>query len=143
MRRNFEFDGFSVIMWGDRFIDLHNAYDLRAFGTDLAGSAVELRFTRNEYAIAPDTLPSEVTLACTGNVRLAFNDLTAIAASLEHEGIEIAYFNGACDWLSFLDEEMALSQKPEGLHIRFINGLAVRIFCDEATLTTNFPGNAR
>jgi len=137
LKRNFQFDGFSAIRWGDRFIDLHNAYDLESFGTDLAGSEVKLSFSRNEYAIDPDKLPSKVTLCCTGNVRVAFNDLGEIAAPLDNEGIEIAYFDEGCDWISFLDEELARSQEPLGLHFSFINGLTVRIFCDEATLATH------
>lgn len=136
LKRNFQFDGFSVVRWGDRFIDLHNAYDLESFGTDLTGSEVKLSFVRNEYAIDPDKLPSKVTLSCTGNVRVAFNDLGQIAAPLDDEGIEIAYFDEGCDWPSFLDEDIARSQEPLGLHVSFINGLAVRIFCDEATLAT-------
>ncbi|MFL0356671.1 hypothetical protein ACI5KX_09325 [Erythrobacter sp. GH1-10] len=136
MKRNFQFDSFSVVRWGDRFIDLHNAYDLKSFGTDLKGNEVRLGFIRNEYAIDPDKLPSKVTLACTGKVRVAFNNLGEIAAPLNNEGIEIAYFDEGCDWLSFLDEDTARSQEPLGLHISFINGFALRIFCDEATLAT-------
>ena len=136
MHRNFEFEGFSVVRGGGRFIDLHNAYDLEDFGTDPTGKEVKLTFAQNEYAILPDTLPSRVMLACTGNVKLAFNDLNAIAAPLNDEGIEIAYFDEACDWLSFMDEEMARVQKPQGLDVRFVSGLVIRIFCDEATLTT-------
>ncbi|MGH6615788.1 hypothetical protein [Sphingomonas sp.] len=134
MKRNFQFDGVSVVKWGDRLIDLHNAYDLEAFGTDLSGSGVKLAFKRNAHAFRPDSLPSEVTLNCSGNVRVAFNDLCAIAAPIDKEGIEIAYFDEGCDWLSFLDEQIARRQEPQGLHISFINGFAVRIFCDEALL---------
>ena len=137
LRRNFEFDGFSVVRWGDRFIDLHNAYDLESFGTDLTGREVRLSFTRNEHAIDPNKLPSKVTLACTGNVRVAFNNLGELAAPLNDEGIEIAYFDEGCDWLSFLDEGIARSQEPQGLHVSFINGLAVRIYCDEAALAVH------
>ena len=136
MNRNFEFDFISVVRWGERLIDLHNAYDLENFGTDPSGKEVKLAFTQNEYAILPSTLPSRVMLVCTGNVKLAFNNLNAIAAPLNDEGIEIAYFNEACDWLSFLSEDLARVQKPQGLDVRFVNGLVVRIFCDEATLTT-------
>jgi len=134
LERNFEFDGLSVIRWHDRFIDLHNAYDLESFGTELNGSEVALSFVRNEHAIGPDMLPPKVTLRCTGNVRVAFNDLDAIAASLDDEGIEIAYFDEGCDWPSFLDENLAARQKPQGLHVSFINGFVVRIFCDMTTL---------
>ena len=136
MKRNFQFDGFSVVRWGGRFVDLHNAYDLESFGTDLTGSEVKLSFSRNEYAIDPEKLPLKVTLSCTGNVRVAFNDLGEIAAPLDDEGIQIAYFDEGCDWPSFLDEDIAGSQEPLGLHVSFVNGLAVRIFCDEATLAT-------
>ena len=82
MKRNFEFDGFTVVRWGERPIDLHNAYDIESFSTDLIGSEVKLTFTRNKHAIHPDRLPPKVLLACTGEVKVAFNDLTAIAGSL-------------------------------------------------------------
>lgn len=136
MKRNFAFDSVTVVRSGSRVIDLHNAYDLQCFGTDMTGSEVKLSFIRNEHAIEPIGLPSTVTLLCTGNVKVAFNDLSEIAASLDEEGIEIAYFDEGCDWLSFLDEDIARSQEPLGLHISFISGLAVRIFCDEAMLHT-------
>lgn len=137
VKRNFKFDvdlsgGFSVIAYGDRVVDLHNAYDLDQFRTDLNGSEVELTFSRNEYAIDPEGLPAKVALRCTGNVRVAFNDLNEIAAPLNDEGIEIAYFVDD-DWPQFIDEETARRVEPLGLHISFINGLVVRVFCDEAT----------
>jgi hypothetical protein len=136
VRRNFQFDGTSVVIWHDKSIDLHNAYDLEAFGTDPGGSEVSLRFRRNAHAIVPDNLPSKVTLTCSGGVRVAFNDLCGIAAPVDDEGIEIAYFDEECDWLSFLDEEI-VQAAPAGLHISFINGLTVRIFCDEVTFATH------
>jgi hypothetical protein len=136
MKRNFEFDHSTIVRWRDRLIDLHNAYDLEVFGTDLNGSEVQLSFRRNGNAIHPDKLPSRVTLTCTGNVAVAFNDLTELAASLNCEGIEIAYFDQACDWPGFLDEDLAARQEPQGLHVSFINGLAIRIFCDAATFDT-------
>jgi hypothetical protein len=135
MKRNFEFEVITVVRWGERFIDLHNAYDIDGFGTDLGGSEVRLSFVRNEYALDLE-LPSKVALVCSGNVKIAFNDLGLLAAPLNDEGIQIAYFNDACDWLSLLDEDTARSHPPQGLHVDFINGLAVRIFCDEAALTT-------
>ena len=135
MKRNFEFDHVTVVRWGDGVIDLHNAYDLERFGTSMGGGEVELTFSRNGYAIDPES-PSSVTLTCSGNVRVAFNNLCAIAAPLDSEGIEVAYFDEGCDWSSFLDEEIARRQKPQGLHVSFINGFALRIFCDEATLAT-------
>ncbi|WP_269515415.1 hypothetical protein [Brevundimonas subvibrioides] len=111
-------------------------WSLENFGTDPGGKEVKLTFTQNKHAIRPDTLPSRVMLACTGNVKLAFNDLNAIAAPLNDEGIEIAYFDEECDWLCILSAELARVQKPLGLDVRFVNGLVVRIFCDEATFTT-------
>lgn len=136
MNRNFEFDFVTVVRWGEEVLDLHNAYDLKSIGTGLAGTEARLIFIRNEHAIGPDRLPEKVTLDCKGNVKIAFNDLTAIAAPLGDEGVEIAYFHDGCDWLSFLDEGMARLSEPQGLDVRFTNGLVVRIFCDEATLTT-------
>jgi len=140
LRRNFCFDdlsgGFSAIAFGDRAIDLHNAYNLERFGTDQSGSEVELSFSRNEHAIDPENLPATVAIRCTGNVRVAFNDLNEIAAPLNDEGIEIAYFDEVYDWASFTTEEIAARQEPLGLHVSFTNGLAVRIFCDQATFAT-------
>lgn len=132
MKRNFQFDAMSVVRCGDRLVDLHNAYDLESFGTDLRGGNASLGFKRNAHAIGPDTLPSRMTLTCVRNVRVAFNDLRAIAAPLNEEGIEIAYFDDGCDWQTFLEEGMVETHKPQGLHVSFVNGLAVRIFCDEA-----------
>lgn len=136
MKRNFEFDFITVVRWGEEVLDLHNDYDLTSLGTALGGTEARLTFTRNEHAIASYRLPEKVTLDCTGNVKVAFNDLAAIAARLSDEGIEIAYFHDGCDWLSFLNEDMARLSEPQGLDVRFTNGLAVRIFCDEAILTT-------
>jgi hypothetical protein len=134
--RNFEFDFVTVVRWSDRFVDLHNAYDLECFGTDLSGSEVKLAFGRNAHAIDPDRLPRRVTLTCSGNVRMAFNNLSDIAAALDGEDIEIAYFDEGCDWLSFLDEDLARRQEPQGLHVSFGNGLVIRIFCDKAIFAT-------
>ena len=131
MKRNFEFDSATVVRWDDRYIDLHNAYDLEHFGTDMTGNEVKLTFSRNRHAINASGVPASVELICNGNLRIAFNNLKAIAAPLDREGIEIAYFNEDCDWLSFLDEALARQREPQGLHISFINGFAVRIFCDE------------
>jgi hypothetical protein len=136
LKRNFQFDGVSVVRWHDRYIDLHNAYDLEAFGTDPGAVEVSLRFKRNSHAIDPDGLPSEATLTCSGNLRLAFNDLCTIAVPIDDDGIEIAYFDEGCDWLSFIDEGMTRRQAPLGLHISFISGFAVRIFCDEVKFAT-------
>jgi hypothetical protein len=93
LRRNFQLAGLSVIRLCDQFLDLHNAYDLDRFATDPNGSEVELSFSRNQHAIDPDSLPSKVTLRCTGNVKVAFNNLNEIAAPLNDKGIEIAYFD--------------------------------------------------
>ena len=136
MKRNFEFDHTTIVRWGDKYIDLHNAYVLDHFGTDMSGSEVTLAFSRNGYAINSNQVPSSVELICTGNVRVAFNNLSEIAAPLDREGIEIAYFNEDCDWRSFLDEELARRREPQGLHVSFINGFAVRIFCEEVTFVT-------
>jgi hypothetical protein len=140
LRRNFRFDslsgGFSVIAFGDRVIDLHNDYDLERFGTDRSGSEVELTFRRNRHAFKPEGLPARVALRCTGNVKVAFNNLNEIAAPLNDEGIEIAFFDEDCDWASFTDEQIAARQEPLGLDIRFINGLVVRIYCEEVTFQT-------
>lgn len=136
MKRNFQFDGMTVVKWNGMLIDLHNAYDVEFFGSDLTGSEVEIRFRRNAHAINSDSLPSNVTLSCSGNVRVAINDFCAIAAAIDNEGIEIAYFDEGCDWLSCTDEEIAQRQEPQGLYISFVNGFAVRVFCDEVAFAT-------
>lgn len=132
MKRNFEFDVQSAVRWHGRLVDLHNDYDLDRFGTDLNGTEVTLDFRRNEYAVHPEALPARVRLSCTGNLKLAFNDLCALAAPVNDEGIEVAYFDEHCDWQSLTDEKLAKTQEPRGLRLEFINGLTVRVFCDEA-----------
>lgn len=57
MRRDFEFDGMSVVEWSDKHIDLHNAYDILTFGTSREGEAALLAFRRNSRASNPDSLP--------------------------------------------------------------------------------------
>lgn len=134
MKRNFELDDFTVLRWDDKLVDLHNAYDLEQFGTSISGSEIKLTFCRNGYALDPSGLPLSVTLTCSGNVRIAFNNLGAIAAPLDKEGIEIAYFDQDCGWQTFLDEKTARRYEPAGLHISFVNGFVIRIFCDQATV---------
>ncbi len=134
MKRNFELDDFTVLRWDDKLVDLHNAYDLGQFGTNISGNEIKLIFCRNEYALDPSGLPLSVTLTCSGNVRIAFNNLGTITAPLDKEGIEIAYFDPDCDWRTFLDEETARRYEPAGLHISFVNGLIIRIFCEQATV---------
>lgn len=136
MKRNFEFDVMTIVKWDGKLIDLHNCYDLETFGTDFGGTVFEMAFRQNAFAIPPHELPEMVTLSCSGNLRIVFNDLCAIAAPIVDEGIEIAYFNDECGWRSFLTEELAREWGVQGLHVSFVNGLTVRIFCDEVVLTT-------
>ena len=135
LKRNFEFNIQSAVRWDGKLIDLHNAYDLDRFGTDLEGTEVSLAFTRNQYAVEPEGLPLKVKLTCTGNLRFAFNDLCLFSAPINAEGIEIAYFDEDCDWLSLTDETLASTQSPLGLHLEFVNGLTFRVFCDQATFS--------
>lgn len=134
LKRNFWFAGITVIRFGDRLIDVHNSYDLECFGTDISGDTLSLSFSRSRYALDQESLPRNVTLRCTGNLKLALNNLNLIAAPLDFEGIEIAYFDRDCGWDSCIDENMAATQEPLGLHIGFINGLVVRVYCELATL---------
>jgi len=135
LKRNFQFDGMSVVRWGDQHIDLHNAYDLESCGTSLTGDAVEICFKRNAHAIDPNSLPREVTLRCAGDVRIAFNDLCEIAVPVTNEGVEIAYFDEGCDWNSWLNERMAQRQGASGLHLSLGDGFAIRIFCNQVTFS--------
>jgi len=137
VKRNFRLDHPSILNVAGKHIDLHNAYDLAAFGTDLDGGQASLVFSRNGHALDKNGLPSMVKLTCSGNVRIAFNDLCAVAAPINHEGIEIAYFDAECDWWSFLDEGIAQRQEPQGIYICFNNGFAIRIACDETTASTS------
>jgi hypothetical protein len=136
MKRNFQFNYETVVRFGDKWIDLHNDYDLERFGTDLSGNTVTLSFTRNENAIRPDALPLKVALHCTGNVRVAFKDLNQIESPLKELGIEIAYFDEDCDWDSYTTEDIAATQEPEGLYVYFMDDLIVRIYCEVVTLET-------
>jgi hypothetical protein len=138
MKRNFKFDGITVVLLDDKFIDLHNAYDLDLLGTDMDANAATLSFSRNKYAINPDSLPPQVALRCSGSVKVAFNDLNLIVAPLNGEGIEIAYFDEHCDWESYIDETIAIQQEPIGLHVNFMNDLIVRIYCETVTFEASW-----
>jgi hypothetical protein len=138
MNRNFKFSDTSVIRLGDKFIDLHNAYDLDLLGTDVDANAATLSFSRNQWAINPEALPPKVVLRCSGNVKVAFNNLNLIVAPLNDEGIEIAYFDANCDWDSYIDETIAIQQEPIGLHVNFMNDLIVRIYCETVTFEASW-----
>ena len=141
MRRNFKFDGFSVIHFGGQIIDLHNAYDIECIGTSEDGDAATLTFRRNQHAINPERLPERVSLSCTGNVKVAINNLNHVVGPLNEEGIEVAYFDEHCDWDSLIDEETAATQKPLGLHLQFMNELVVRIYCEAVTFESHMDGD--
>ena len=53
--------------------------------------------------LSVDRLQRVERLRCTGDVRVAFKDLSEIAAPLNDEGIEIAYFVGDDDWPQFIN----------------------------------------
>lgn len=133
MQRNFKFDGFSVVHFEGQIIDLHNAYEIECIGTSAEGDTATLTFRRNQYAINPKSLPDRISLRCTGNVKVAFNNLNHVIGPLNEEGIEVAYFDEHCDWDSLIDEEIAETQKPLGLHLQFMNDLVVRIYCESIT----------
>ena len=132
MLKNFTIRAFAEVIVAGRAIDLHNLYAVSSIGTDLGGDAVTLRFRRDHQWPGPDTLPEAVTLTCSGNLKMAFNDLVDAPLPLRDDAVAVAYFDEHCDWNSFLDEDLAAAHGFAGLHIGFSGGLVLRIRADVA-----------
>ncbi|WP_428028449.1 hypothetical protein [Altererythrobacter sp.] len=132
MLKNFTIQAFAEVIVADTTIDLHNLYGVASIRTDLAGDVVTLTFQRDRQWSGPDTLPEAVTLTCSGNLKMAFNDLVGALAPLRDDAVEVAYYDADCEWDTFLDEELAASQGFEGLQINFSAGLVLRIRADLA-----------
>ncbi len=136
VQKNFTIHAFAEVIVGDRPIDLHNLYEATSIGTDPPGRAITLKFHRDHRWPGPEGLPETVTLTCSGNLRIAFNDLVEAPVPLRNDAIEIAYYDADCPWDRFLDEGLAASQGFEGLHISFSGGLVLRIRSDIAEIVT-------
>lgn len=135
MQKNFSIDAMGAeVILGDRRIDIHNRYRTVSVGTDTDGDAITLVFERNGQFQGPNGSPETVTLRGSGGLKVAFNNLADQPVPLD--GVEIAYFDAECPWGHFLDEDLAVSQGFEGLHVSFSGGLELRIRCAFAELTT-------
>jgi hypothetical protein len=134
MLKNFTIYAYAEVIVADRAIDLHNLYGVASISTDLAGDAVTLRFQRDHQWSGPDPLPEAVILTCSGNLKIAFNDLVHASVPLPDDAVEVAYYDQHCEWDSFLDEELAATQGFEGLHISFSGGFVLRISADIAEI---------
>ena len=132
---NFVIHAFAEVIVADRAIDLHNLYGVANITTDQAGDRLTLRFNRDHRWPGPDGLPEAVTLTCSGNLKLAFNDLVDAPVPLREDAVELAYFDEHCEWDSFLDEDLAAIQGFEGLQVSFSGGLVLRIRADVAEVT--------
>jgi hypothetical protein len=144
MQKNFSMRGIAELVVGGKPIDLHNLYRATSISTDVAGSAITLVFQRDHEWQGPEDLPERVTLTCSGNVKLAFNDLALLTAPLSNCAVEVAYFDGDCGWDEFLDEGLATRQGLEGLHFNFEgpdfsldDNFVLRIMCDIAEAATS------
>lgn len=135
MLKNFTMHGFAELIVAGRTIDLHNLYCVAGITTDLAGGKLTVRFHRDHRWAGPDGVPDAVTLTCSGNLRLAFNDLVDAPVPLREDAVELAYYDEHCDWDFFLDEDLAAKQGFEGLHLSFSGGLVLRIRAEIAEVT--------
>jgi hypothetical protein len=137
MQKNFSSGAMGAeLILDDRAIDLHNLYSPTIIGTDIAGDTITLIFERDHGWEGPPGLPETVTLKCSGDLKVAFNNLADVPAALREEAIEIAYYDADCPWDHFLDEDLAATQGFEGLHVSFSGGLVLRIRCAVAEATT-------
>jgi len=138
MQKNFSIGAMGAeVIVGASPIDLHNLYSTSDISTDLAGDTITLAFDRDHRWKGPDALPERVLLKCSGNLRIAFNNLAGTAVPVGEDAVEIAYYDAGCGWEHFLDEDLATSQGFEGLHISFSGGLVLRITCASAEITAS------
>jgi hypothetical protein len=136
VQKNFTIEAFAEVIVGGRSIDLHNFYRAASIGTGLSGDSIALRFERDHRWPGSEGLPETVTLTCSENLRMAFNDLVDSPVPLGEDAVEIAYYDSECEWDAFLDEGVAAARGFEGLHIRFSGGFVLRIRSDMAEVTT-------
>lgn len=136
VQKNFTIYAFAEIIVGGRTIDLHNLYGARSISTDRSGQAITLNFQRDHQWAGPDGLPEEVTLTCSGNLKIAFNELVDAPVPLHDDAVEIAYYDAHCEWDEFLDEDQAVAQGFDGLHVSFSGGMVVRVRSDIAEVVT-------
>lgn len=134
VQKNFTIPDFSGVNVGGKAIDLHNLYGVVSIGTDPSGNAITLAFRRDHQWPGPEGLPEKVTLTCSGNLQLAFNDLVDAPVPLREDAVEIAYYDEQCEWDAILDEQLAAAQGFVGLHVSFSGGLVLRVRSDVADL---------
>jgi hypothetical protein len=137
MQKNFSMGAMGAeVILGDSRIDVHNLYHATAISTDLAGDTITFLFGRDHQLDGPPGLPEQVTLKCTGDLKIAFNDLIDAPVPLRQDAVEIAYYDSNCPWGHFLDEQLAETQGFDGLQVSFTGGLMLRIQCAVAEVTT-------
>ncbi len=122
MQKNFTVQAFAEVIVADRAIDLHNLYGVASISTDGAGDTVAVRFQRDRQWSGPEALPETVILTCTGNLKIAFNDLVDAPVPLRDDAVEVAYYDEHCEWDTFLDEELATNQASRGSTSAFQGG---------------------
>ncbi|WP_447723967.1 hypothetical protein [Sphingomonas koreensis] len=136
MQRNFVLGaGGAEIVTGGRAIDVHNLYNVAILGTDPLGATMTIVFQRDHQWPGPEDLPERLTLTCSGNLKVAFNDLLDLPVPLGSDAVELAYYADHCDWDAQLDESLAAAHGFEGLELRFSGGLALRVRSDRAEVT--------
>ncbi len=135
MEKNFELHGQNELILDDRRIDIHNLYAPSELGTDSSGDILSLSFRRDHRVEAASPHPETVILTCSGDVKIAFNDLALTPGALRNEAVEFGYLDADCGWDEFLDEALAAAQGYEGLHIAFSGGLVLRIRAGIAMLS--------
>lgn len=129
MQKNFTIEAFAVIETADLAVDLHNLYGLTNVTTDRSGQSIQLVFERDgDFLSLSPEMPRRVIFTCSGNLRLAFNDLSLMASPMKGDGVEIALFTWDCGWDEFLDERLA-EAGADGLHFMFSEGFVLRIGC--------------
>ncbi len=137
MQKNFSIsNGFAEVIFAHQKIDLHNLYKISSIGTDTTGEIFTLVFDRNKKYRPYGLLPERLTLTCSGDLKMGFNELSHLPVQPRDDSVELAYYDRHCGWDQFLDEELATTQGFEGLHISFSGGLVLRISCGVAEIGT-------
>lgn len=134
MHKNFSIHNFAEVIVDRKVVDLHNLYSVGSISTDRAGETLTVTFRRRSGWPGPEGLPAQVTLSCSGNLKIAFNNLVDSPVLLRDDAVEVAYYDDHCDWDSFLDESLAAVQGFQGLHLSFSGGLVLRVRSDVADM---------
>ena len=136
MELNFRFHDFCYAIFEGTRYDLHNCYVAEYIGMKPDGAVFELRFRRNpHYAHLSHCSAETISVRCSGNVAVRFNDLVDVPGDIRSASFDVGYFDEHCDWDALLDDRLAEKQGFVGLHFDFSAGPTLRVIADKAEMS--------